>query len=74
MTNNSGIYVYNNRLYIDNPGKANVEIFNITGQKIMMEEVNSSSQYVTNIHESAGYYVVRVISDSGTRTAKVLVR
>lgn len=75
MTNNSGIYVYNNRLYIDNPGKATIEIFNITGQKIMMEEVNSgSNQYVTNIHESAGYYVVRVISDSGTRTAKVLVR
>jgi hypothetical protein len=71
---NNGIYTYGDKLYVNNPGNGVVEVYSMTGQLLASEKTNTAGLYVTSINASTGYYLVRVISATSTRTAKVFVK
>lgn len=71
---NVGIYTYNDKLYVNNPGNGVVEVYTMTGQLVASEKTATTGLYVTSIKASSAYYLVRVISASGIRTAKVFVK
>jgi hypothetical protein len=73
-TTNAGIYTYNDKLYVNNPGNGVVEVYTMTGQLVASEKTATTGLYVTSIKASTAYYLVRVISASGVRTAKVFVK
>jgi autotransporter-associated beta strand protein len=70
----SGIYTYNNKLYIDNPGNATLEVYNMAGQKQFSRQISSSGLFQTNLSASTGYYVVRLTFAGQVRIAKVFVK
>jgi hypothetical protein len=71
---NNGIYTYGDKLYVNNPGNGVVEVYTMTGQLVASEKTATTGLYVTSIKASTAYYLVRVISASGIRTAKVFVK
>ncbi|MEI7725562.1 MAG: T9SS type A sorting domain-containing protein, partial [Bacteroidota bacterium] len=73
-TKNNGIYSYENNLYLENPGKAILEIYSLTGQKLMTEEINSTELYTTSINYPPGYYIVRLVRGSKVVVTKVFIR
>ncbi|MEI7896925.1 MAG: hypothetical protein WCJ26_07800, partial [bacterium] len=44
---NNNIYTYENNLYIVNPGKARFEVYNLTGQKLQAQEIDSPGLFKT---------------------------
>ncbi len=74
-TNGSnGIYTWEKTLYISNPGRATLELFNLSGQKLLTEEINTTGMYKTTPYLPTAYYVVRLITGSKVVVAKVFLR
>ncbi|MEI7724645.1 MAG: hypothetical protein WCK09_06040 [Bacteroidota bacterium] len=71
---NNGIYAYENNLYVVNPGKAKLEVYSLTGQKLLGEEINSPGLYKTTLYVPTGYYVVRLTTSSKVVVTKVFIK
>jgi hypothetical protein len=74
MAEASSIYSYGNQLYIQNPGKAFLEVYSMTGQRVMASQINATGLYQTTIGQPAGYYVVRLTNASSTQVSKVFIK
>lgn len=73
---NSGIeaYSYTNSIYVvnDNETKAEVEVFNVMGQKVLSKTINNGmSKFEMN---EAGCYVVKVLNGNKTLSKKVVIK
>ena len=72
--NNNGIYTYQNNLYIVNPGKARLELYNLTGQKLYTEEINCPGLFKTTLYLPTAYYVVRLTTGTKVVVTKVFLK
>lgn len=70
----NGIYAYENTLYIVNPGIARLEVYNLTGQKLLGEEINNPGLHKTTFHGPTGYYVVRLTTETKVVVTKVFIK
>jgi len=73
---NSGnqIYTYENNLYLVNPGKARVEIYNLNGQKLYSDEMNSSGLVKITLFVPTAYYIVRLTTGVKVTITKVFIK
>lgn len=69
-----GIYAYENNLYLVNPGKAHLEVYSFTGQKLLTEEINSPGLYKTALNCATGYCIVRLTTGTQVVATKVFIR
>jgi len=67
------IYSYGKTLYFETSGKATIEVFNLTGQKIEYREVNSSGLQTLSIQAPTGWYIVKVVTVSGVKSEKIFI-
>jgi hypothetical protein len=74
VSTNNGIYSYGNVLYVQNPGKATLEVYTMSGQRMLVQEINSTGLYQTSFTGATGYYVVRLTSAGNVRVAKIFVK
>jgi hypothetical protein len=74
MAEASSIYAYGNQLYIQNPGKAFLEVYSMTGQRVMANQINASGLYQVSLSQPTGYYVVRLTNASSTQVSKVFIK
>ena len=70
----SSIYSYGNQLYIQNPGKATLEVYSMTGQRVMLSQINTTGLYQTTVSQPTGYYVVRLTNAGSTQVSKVFIK
>jgi hypothetical protein len=57
----------------NNPEKANVEIFNIYGEKVFASEISGQGKHELSLEEkSQGIYVIRVIAGGKAETARIV--
>lgn len=72
----SGInaYSFNNSLYVvnDNKNKAEVEVYNVMGQKVLSTTVNNGVEKF-NINQ-AGCYIVKVLNGNKTLSKKIVLK
>jgi hypothetical protein len=71
---NSGIYANDRTIYISNPGESTVEIFNMIGQKIIVEKTHNEPLYTLISIAATGYYLVRLTNGQKVITQKVFVK
>ncbi len=72
--NIDGIYTYANNLYLLNPGKARLEVFNLTGQRLFYEEINAPGLYKTTLSVPTGCYVVHLTTATRIAVTKVFFK
>jgi hypothetical protein len=72
--NDNGVYAYENNLYLINPGKARLEIYNLTGQKLQSMEIDSPGMFKTTLWLPTAYYVVRVTTGNKVVVTKVFIK
>jgi len=70
----AGIYTYGNILNIINPGQATLEVYNMAGQRIFSDEINSNGLYQATIENRIGYYVVRLTNATQVKVSKVFIK
>ena len=70
----SSIYAYGNQLYIQNPGKATLEVYSMTGQRVMASQINTTGLYQATLSQPTGYYVVRLTNAGSTQVSKVFIK
>ncbi len=68
------IYTYGNTLYIVNPGKARLEIYNLSGQVVFNEEISTPELYHTSLSLDASYYIVRLTTGTKVTVSKVYIK
>jgi hypothetical protein len=71
---NSGIYTFENNLYLVNPGKAKFEVYSLTGQKLQAQEVDSPGLFKTTLYLPTAYYVVRLTTGTKVVVTKVFIK
>ncbi len=74
VLNSTGIYAYNNNLYIVNPGKATLEVFSLTGQKLHTLEIDNTGIFLTTLFLPTAYYVVRLTTGAKVVVSKVFLK
>jgi hypothetical protein len=67
------IYTFNNILYVTNPGNGQIDVFNLTGQRIFTQEVRDVSLFTTALEAPTGYYMVRLTNQNGVYVSKVFI-
>jgi hypothetical protein len=71
---NNGIYTYENNLYIVNPGKATLELYNITGQKLLTKYIDQTGLFRTTLYVPTANYIVRLTTGTKVIVTKVFVK
>ncbi|MEI7898260.1 MAG: T9SS type A sorting domain-containing protein, partial [bacterium] len=71
---NKGIYTFENNLYLVNPGKAKFEVYNLTGQKLQAQEIDSPGLFKTTLYLPTAYYVVRMTTGTKVVVKKVFIK
>ena len=71
---NNGIYSYESNLYVVNPGRARLEVYNLTGQMLLIREINSPVLYKTTLDVPTGYYMVRLTTGLKVVVTKVFIQ
>ena len=66
------IYSYNNNIYVTVDNQAQVEIFNLSGQKVQSQILYAGRNTLTQ--GKSGVYLIKVISDNELTTKKVFVK
>ena len=51
-----------------------LEVYNMAGQRILVQEINSTGLYQTTLNNQTGYYVVRLTNAGQVKVSKVLVK
>ncbi|MEI6684065.1 MAG: hypothetical protein WCO44_15655 [Bacteroidota bacterium] len=69
----NGIYTNGNKLYIINPGKANLEVYGLTGQRLLSEAIDQPELYKTTLFLPTAWYVVRVTMGTKVLVTKVFI-
>lgn len=73
-TTQSKIFAYGNKLNIQNPGRALLEVFAITGQKLVTSQINTTGLFQTTLNQPTGYYIVRLTSNGSTQVSKIFIQ
>jgi hypothetical protein len=68
------IYIYNNILNIDNPGKSVITVYSIMGNKLLEEQTNNEPLYKTPIQLTTGYYMVTLTNGKMVYSQKVFIK
>ncbi|MBR4156340.1 MAG: leucine-rich repeat protein [Bacteroidales bacterium] len=67
-------YINNGNLVIENiVGKANIEIFDVLGRKVLQNNCSDDEYEIATERFSAGVYIIRKTDDNGTKTQKVVI-
>ena len=69
-----GIYSNGNNIYLVNPGKARLEVFSLSGQKVNEQEINCQGLYKTGLSCPTGYYIVRVVTATAVSNSKIFIQ
>ena len=70
----SSIYVYDNVLYVINPGESTLELYNMLGQKMITERTHDEPLYKIQLPLETGNYVVRLSGSQNVKTEKIFVK
>jgi len=70
----NGIYACDNMLYVISPGKASLEVFSITGQRLFSAEINQLDLYKTALCLPTACYIVRVTTGARVMVTKVFIK
>ncbi len=75
MSNDLRVYAYNKVVHIEKgiEGTAEVEVFNILGERITSVTF-SDQQYELPIEHADGYYLIKVSTENKIVTEKVLIQ
>lgn len=73
QTENPSVYTYGNQIYVKGQGTALVELYNMSGQRIYAVQTQLTGITPIPFRASAGYYLVRIISDRNVQTSKILL-
>jgi len=68
------IYASGNTISMVNPGKGRLEVYNLAGQQILQQEINSNGVYRFNVHGPSGYYMVRFTTGTSVIVNKVFIK
>jgi len=71
---NPVIYTYENNLYLVNPGNARLEVFSLTGQQLLISEINNPGLHKVTLGFPTGYYVVRLTTGAKVVVTKVFIQ
>jgi hypothetical protein len=71
---NNGIYVYDNTLYISNPGESFLEIYDMIGKKMVSEKTHNEPLYQLKLQLVTGFYLVRGTNGHKEFAEKVFVK
>jgi hypothetical protein len=69
-----GIYTYGNKLCIENSGQATLEVYNMAGQRILVQDINNAGFYQTTLNNQTGYYIVRLTNAGQVKVSKVFIK
>jgi hypothetical protein len=72
--NNHSVYTFENNLFLVNPGKARLEVFNLTGQKLLTREINFPGIYKTTLSVPTAYYMVRLTTGTKVIVTRVFIK
>ncbi|MDO9512914.1 MAG: T9SS type A sorting domain-containing protein [Bacteroidales bacterium] len=72
-TENPSVYTYGNQIFVKGQGRATIELYNMSGQRIYAAQTQLMGITPIHFHASAGYYIVRVIGDRNVQTSKILL-
>jgi hypothetical protein len=68
------IFVYDNMLNVNNPGKAIITVYNMTGQKMLERQTNNEQIFRLPLQLTAGTYLVKVTNGRSVWSEKVFVK
>jgi hypothetical protein len=72
VSNEINAWVYENRMTIDGKDLTNVEVYNITGQRVFAASI-TGNHYTNTINVPSGSYILKAVSKSGTKNVKFTV-
>ncbi|MCX6279666.1 MAG: T9SS type A sorting domain-containing protein [Bacteroidetes bacterium] len=67
----SGIYAWENSVYVRNQGTSELQIYNLTGQTVFSEKISQQGLYQAVLNITSGYYIVRLTGDAGVTVRKI---
>ena len=67
------VYASGNNLFVANPGRATLELYSLTGQKLLIEEIDQPGLYKKTLFVPAAWYIVRLTTTTGVVVAKVFI-
>jgi hypothetical protein len=72
------IYSYENTVYVQNTYQqdvaGSVTVYNIMGQEILSRKLENTPLNKLTLNSGSGYYIVKVLSDSGVYSEKVFIK
>jgi hypothetical protein len=68
------IFVFNNVLNINDPGKAVITVYNLTGMKMLEKQTNNEPVFRLPLQFPTGYYLVKMTSGKSIWSEKVFVK
>ena len=67
------VYSSGNNLFVANPGRATLELYSLTGQKLLTEAIDQTGLYKKTLFVPAAWYVVRLTTVTGVAVTKVFI-
>jgi hypothetical protein len=67
------IYYYDGKIHILYAGLRRVQVFTITGQLLLDENMHSTGWYSSKFSFQSGYYIVRLSTESEIRVIKIFI-
>ncbi|MFZ4523665.1 MAG: hypothetical protein ACOYNC_18330 [Bacteroidales bacterium] len=71
---NSRIYAYERTIYVVDPGKATLELFNLSGQKLLTESINTTGLYKIATQFPVACYVARLTTGTKVVVTKIFLK
>ena len=69
----SGIYAWENSVYVRNQGTSELQIYNLTGQTVFSEEITQQGLCRVVLNVPRGYYIARLTGDAGVTVKKIYI-
>jgi hypothetical protein len=67
------VYVYGSNILVNHHGNVRMEIFSVTGQRVVLQELTGSETEKVVLNDTPGIYLVRVTNGNYVEVTKVLV-
>ena len=71
---NSRIYSYEKTIYVVDPGNATLELFNLSGQKLLTEAINTNGLYKVATQLPVACYIARLTTGTRVIVTKVFLK
>ena len=69
----SGIYAWENSVYVRNQGTSELQVYNLTGQTVFSEKISQQGLCRVVLNVPTGYYIARLTGDAGVTVKKIYI-